>query len=76
MSYGSDRSEHVSSGIGPDCEGRRVNHAAQAGGGVFCGRRWCILWQDVVYSVAGGGVFCGRRWCILWQEVVYSVRWG
>ena len=51
--------------------------------GVFCGRRWCILWQEVVYSVAGGGVFCGqsgvfcgRRWCILWQEVVYSVAGG
>ena len=36
VASGSDRNAHDSSGIGPDCEGRRVNHAAQAGGGVFC----------------------------------------
>ena len=36
VSSGSDRNAHECSGIGPDCEGRRVKHTAQAGGGVVC----------------------------------------
>ena len=36
VSCASDRNERVSSGMGPDCGGHRVNHTAQAGGGVVC----------------------------------------
>ena len=47
VSSGSDRNTHESSGIGPDCEGRRVKHAAQAGGGVVCAMGIACPWRKL-----------------------------